>query len=65
MSVMAIEGVVDHGMIRLATDTILPDGTRVYAIVPDTLSAVPARLSSPHLARREDAADFTMKIAGP
>jgi hypothetical protein len=65
MSVMAIEGVVDHGLIRLATDTSLPDGTRVYVIVPDGVSAGPARVSSPHLARREDAADFTMKVAGP
>ena len=65
MSVMAIEGVVDHGLIRLASNAVLPDGTRVYVIVPDGVPSGQARLSTPHLARREDAADFTMKVVEP
>lgn len=62
MSVIAIEGVIDHGVVRLTSDAALPEGTRVYVIVPDAMLVRAAHLPSPRLARREDAADFAMSI---
>ena len=35
MSIVTLEGVVDHGRIRLKGDFRLPDRTKVYVIVPD------------------------------
>ena len=63
MSAIAIEGVVDHGLIRLTSHVALPDGTRVYVIVPSAVPAAAARISSPRLARPEDAADFSMEVS--
>jgi hypothetical protein len=35
VSIVTIEGVVEHGQIRLKNDVHLPDNTQVYVIVPD------------------------------
>ena len=34
MNVVTIEGVVEHGQIRLNSDIQLPDNTKVYVVVP-------------------------------
>ena len=44
MSVLALEAIVDHGLIRLPPDVKLPDRTRVYVIVPANLTQKKARL---------------------
>ena len=63
MSVVAIEGIVDRGQIRLPEDVHLPDGTVVYVIVPGTRVTREARMSSPRLARPlAQAADLEMQI---
>ena len=63
MSIIAIEGVIDQGVVRLTSDAAaLPEGTRVYVIVPDAVPSRAAHVPSPRLARREDAADFGMTI---
>lgn len=35
MSAATFEGVVEQGQIRLNSDVRLPDGTKVYIVVPD------------------------------
>jgi hypothetical protein len=62
MGVMALEGIVDHGTIRLTSNVHLPDNTRVYVIVPGIHVERVARVFSPHLAHPEQAEDFCMEI---
>ncbi len=62
MSVMTLEGIIDHGQIRLKTNMHLPDNTKVYVIIPDVQIEQVVRISSPRLAHPEQAADFAMEI---
>ena len=60
---MFLEGVVEDGQIKLDSDVQLPDGAKVYMIIPDgelENNVVPLR--SPRLARPEQAVDFEMEI---
>ena len=34
MSILTLEGIVDHGHIRLPADVHLPERTKVYVLVP-------------------------------
>jgi len=63
MSVLTFEGIVEEGRIRLKPDVRLPDKTKVYVLVPDMQVEEVARLISPRLAHREQAADFVMEVA--
>jgi predicted DNA-binding antitoxin AbrB/MazE fold protein len=62
MSVVAIEGVVDHGVVRPERPLALADGTRVYIIVPAEAEVAPTILS-PHLGHPEQATDFVLTIS--
>jgi len=62
MSVVTLEGIVEHGQIRLTGDVRLPDNTKVYVVVPGMEIERVARIASPRLAHPEQAADFTMEI---
>jgi hypothetical protein len=62
MSVMTLEGVVEDGQIRLMPQIKLPDGTRVYIIVPDIQISNVSRIYSPRLVNRADAADFVLEV---
>ncbi len=62
MSVIALEGVVDHGVVRLTEEVTLPQGARVYVVVPDSMAAAVAHIRSPRLAHPEQAADFRMDV---
>ena len=62
MSVLALEAIVDHGLIRLPPDVKLPDRTKVYVIVPANLTQKKARLLSPRLTNPEQARDFVMEV---
>jgi predicted DNA-binding antitoxin AbrB/MazE fold protein len=60
------EGVVEQGRIKLNSDVRLPDGTKVYVVVPGAeVKEKSARLHSPRLARPEQAAEFEMEIVEP
>jgi hypothetical protein len=64
MSITTYEGVVEKGKIRLKSGVKLPENVRVYVIVPD---AVPeekktARVLTPRLTHRKQAANFKMKV---
>jgi hypothetical protein len=68
MGVASFEGVVENGRIRLADDVRLPERTKVYVVVPEVEISQAARLATPRLKHREQAADFCMEMveeAGP
>lgn len=63
---MFLEGVVEGGQIKLNSDVKLPDGTKVYLVIPDIeLEENGVYLRSPRLARPEQAADFEMEMVDP
>ncbi|MBV9923792.1 MAG: hypothetical protein JOZ96_02030 [Acidobacteria bacterium] len=63
---MYLEGVVENGQIVINADVRLPDGTKVYMIIPDVeLGKNVLHLRSPHLARPEQTADFEMEVIEP
>jgi hypothetical protein len=62
MSIVTIEGVVEHGQIRLKNDVHLPDNTKVYVVVPNMQVEQIAYVMSPRLAHPEQAADFKMEV---
>ena len=59
-TVRAVEGIVRRGAVRLPPGAGIPDGARVYVLVPG--EAPRARIFSPRLRRPEQAADFEMDI---
>jgi hypothetical protein len=67
MSVMTLEAIVEHGLIRLPSNVRLPDQTKVYVVVPGLEVEQIVRIASPRLARPEQAADFVLEVveAGP
>ena len=62
MSIVTIEGVVEHGQIRLKSDVHLPDNTKVYVVVPGMQVQQIAYVASPQLAHPEQAADFKLEV---
>ncbi len=62
MSITAVEGVVDHGVVRPTEPLTVSDGTKVFIIVPGTDNARPV-IESPRLLRPEQADDFRMKVS--
>jgi hypothetical protein len=62
MSILAIEGTVEHGHIRLPDGVILPEGARVFVVVPEVQAVPQARVYSPRLRRPEQAADFVKEV---
>ncbi len=62
MSIITLEGVVDHGEIRLTSNVRLPENTKVYVIVPDMEVEQVARVHTPRLAQPQYANDFKMEI---
>jgi len=60
---MFLEGVVEDGQIKLTSNVRLPDGAKVYMIIPDVeLEDNALHLRSPRLAHPEQAADFKMEV---
>jgi hypothetical protein len=62
MSVMTVEAVVEDGQIRLPGHLRIPDRTKVYVVIPGVEVDNVARIVSPRLARREQAADFVLEV---
>ena len=66
MSLMALEGVVENGRIRLRGDVVLPDRTTVYVVVPDVAAGQPAgrpaHIFSPRLADPRRAAGLVKQV---
>ncbi len=62
MSSTAVEGVVDHGVVRPTEPLTVSDGTKVFIIVPGADDTRPV-IQSPRLVRPEQSADFRMKVS--
>ncbi len=62
MSIMALEGLVEDGHIRLKTKLRLPNKTKVYVLVPDIQTEEHGRIFSPHLVNSDQAIDFEMEV---
>jgi len=65
MSVLALEGTVENGQIRLAGGVHLPEKTRVLIVVPSMHVLKEARLYSPRLVHPAQAADFKLQVIEP
>jgi hypothetical protein len=66
MTVVTLEGIVEHGQIRLITNVHLPENTKVYVVVPDMQIEQAARVVTPRLKHPEQAADFKLELVeGP
>ena len=66
MGAQTFEGVVEHGQIRLNSEVHIPEGAKVYVVVPDSEAANGRiHLRSPRLALQEQAADFEMQVIQP
>lgn len=63
MSASTFEGVVEQGQIKLDSDIRLPEGTKVYVVVPGIqIEEKGVGLHSPRLAHPEQSADFELEI---
>jgi len=63
MGATTFEGVVEQGQIKLNSDVRLPDGTKVYIVVPDIeIEEKGVYLRSPRLACPEQVGDFEMEV---
>ena len=62
MKVATYEGTVVDGQIKLDEAVRLPEGARVYVIVPGVKEVTRIHVGSPRLAQSLRAADFTMEV---
>jgi hypothetical protein len=63
MSAVTLEGIVEGGRIRLDSAVHLPEGARVYVVIPSVeLKETTVHLHSPRLVRKEQVAEFKMDI---
>lgn len=63
MGVLTIEGVVEHGEIKLRPSIKLPDNTKVLVIVPEIqIEQQVVHVVSPRLAQSDHAKDFRMEV---
>lgn len=63
MSKLTLEGVVRQGQITLNSSVQIPEGTKVYVVVPDMeVETTSIHLRSPRLAHPEQAKDFEMEV---
>ena len=63
MSVITLEGIVEHGELKLATPVPLPDHTKVAVVISDLRPASRIRIVSPRLAHPEQASEFQMEVS--
>jgi len=62
MSIVTLEGIVEHGQIRLEDNLPIPDKTQVYVIVPEIKADKIPHVYSPRSAHSEQSNDFRMEI---
>jgi hypothetical protein len=62
MSVITLEGVVEHGQIRLKTNVQLPENIKVFVVIPNFEVQQSAHIQSPRLTNPEEVADFKMEV---
>jgi len=66
MNIVAYEGVVENGQVRLPADAKLPENAKVYVVVPEVVIEVEtppvAHIPSPRLVHPEQAVDFIKEV---
>lgn len=62
MSVMTLEGVVEHGQIQLPPNIHLPDNTKVYIVIPDTRIERTVHISTPRFVHPEQVKELQMEV---
>ena len=62
MRLLAFEGIVEKGCVPLPADVNLPDGTKVYVVVPGMEVPQTAHIRSPKFANPEDATKFVLEV---
>ena len=62
MNLIAFEGVVDNGQIKLPPNVQLPNNAKVFIVVPEAASTPVAHIFSPRLANPAQAKDFVMEV---
>ncbi len=62
MSLATFEGFVENGQIKLRENIQLPERTRVFVVVAETVNPRAPRIMSPRLANATDATKFEMKV---
>lgn len=66
MSATTFEGVVEQGQIKLESDVRLPEGTKVYVVLPGMeIEGDRVHLYSPRLKHPEQVGDFELEIVKP
>lgn len=63
MTNIVLEGVIDHGELKLTASVPLPDHTKVSVVISDLRRGPSAHLVSPRLAHPEQVADFQMEVS--
>jgi hypothetical protein len=62
MGVLALEGIVESGKIRLISSLRLPEKARVFVVIPEVNENPVAYVHTPHLRHPEQAADFRLDM---
>jgi hypothetical protein len=62
MQVIAYEGVIENGRVRLDADVRLPENAKVFVVIPSISAGKTLRVYSPRLAHPEQAVDFRKEI---
>ena len=62
MNVASFEGIVENGQVKLQENVRVPEGTKVYVVIPGVGQPGTTRLMSPRLAHPEQAKDFEVTV---
>lgn len=62
-NIFTIEGIIENGQIRLPGQLHLPEGARVFIIIPEMQMPEQSRIVSPRLAHPEQARDFELEVS--
>lgn len=62
MTLQMIEGIIEHGQVKLLSNVRLPENTKVYVIVPEVQIESTAHIYSPRLKNPAQAEDFTLEV---
>ena len=62
MSVFAVEGIVENGVIRIKDPIQIPEHTKVFVIVPGIELKSASRIMSPRLAHPDQNKDFKITV---
>lgn len=60
---IVVEGVIEHGELKLTASVPLPDHTKVSVVISDLRHEPTPHLVSPRLAHPEQVADFQVEVS--